>query len=80
MIDSDAVRLTLDDGMVTVTIDRPNRRNALSREVSDGLREALATVKDHEARCLVVEGAGGAFSAGGDIAAMREGIEGEEPL
>ncbi|MFC6904639.1 enoyl-CoA hydratase-related protein [Halalkalicoccus tibetensis] len=80
MTDNDAVRLALDDGVATVTIDRPDRRNALSREVSDGLREALATVEEREGRCLVVEGAGGAFSAGGDIAAMREGIEGDAPI
>ncbi len=82
MIESDAVRLEFDDGVATVTLDRPDRKNALSREISDGLREALSTVDGNErdARCLVVEGAGGAFSAGGDIAAMREGIEGDVPI
>lgn len=81
MSDADeAVSLDVEDGVATITLDRPDRRNALSREVGDGLRDALSEIDAGGARCVVLEGAGDAFSAGGDIAAMREGIEGETPL
>lgn len=77
----EAVSLDVADGVATITLDRPDRRNALSREVSAGIREALETIDapGSGARCVVVEGAGDAFSAGGDIGAMREGIENDVP-
>ncbi len=80
MTEADAVLLDIDGPVATVTLNQPERRNALSREISDGLRDSLAEVEESDARCLVVEGSGGAFSAGGDIARMREGIESKTDL
>ncbi|HMB51192.1 MAG TPA: enoyl-CoA hydratase-related protein [Natronoarchaeum rubrum] len=77
MSDEDAVLLDVDEGVATITLNRPDERNALSRPVADGLRDALDEVDDSDARCVVLEGAGGAFSAGGDIEAMVEGIKGD---
>ena len=53
----------------TVTIDRPDKRNALSRAMLAELRDAFETLPDAEAdvRVLVVEGTDGIFSAGADI-------------
>ncbi|OIB57111.1 enoyl-CoA hydratase/isomerase family protein [Natrialba sp. SSL1] len=82
----DAVHLdSSDDGHVaTITLDQPDRRNALSREINAGITEALDAIEDDEsyadARCVVIEGSGGSFSAGGDIEAMIEGLEGDMPL
>jgi enoyl-CoA hydratase/carnithine racemase len=61
--------------VATVTINRPDRRNALSWTVMTELRHALATVKaDREARVVVLTGAGDkAFSAGADLSGMAEG-------
>jgi len=61
------------DGVATVTIDRPEKRNALSLEVIAGLRRAVAQVKaDPQARVMVLRGAGDkAFCAGGDLTEMR---------
>ncbi|NEU57765.1 enoyl-CoA hydratase/isomerase family protein [Halorussus sp. MSC15.2] len=73
-------KLTLEDGVATITLNRPDRRNALSEEISAGIRDALADIADADARCVVVEGAGGAFSAGGDIDAMRERFESDESI
>ncbi|MFC4551195.1 MULTISPECIES: enoyl-CoA hydratase/isomerase family protein [Halorussus] len=73
--------LEIDDGVATITLNRPGRRNALSEEVSAGVRDALDEIAEtDDARCVVVEGAGEAFSAGGDVDAMRERFESDEPL
>ena len=63
------------DGIATVTINRPERRNALSWDVVRRLRTALHGIKDDPAvRVVVLTGAGDrAFSAGADLAGMAEG-------
>lgn len=68
----DAVRLEREDGVARIVLNEPDRRNALSVEISTGVREALREIEGSDARCVVVEGAGGAFSAGGDVEAMME--------
>lgn len=78
-VENDAVRLGIAEGVATITLAQPDRRNALSGAISDGIRNALAEIKGSDARCVVVEGEGDAFSAGGDIESMREGIEEEIP-
>jgi len=57
-------------GMLRVTINRPERRNALSRAVLDGLRHAFEFhVTDDSLQCAVLTGAGDrSFAAGGDLA------------
>ncbi len=63
------------DGVARLTINRPERRNALSWDVLRQLREALAVIKaEPEARVVVLTGAGDrAFSAGADLSGMAEG-------
>jgi enoyl-CoA hydratase/carnithine racemase len=52
----------------TVTLDRPDRLNALTFEVYDELRRAFYTLSDDEAvRALVITGSGRAFCSGGDV-------------
>jgi len=55
-----------------LTIDRPERRNAIDRAAAEGFRQALAEFEaDGEARVLVLAGAGGqSFCAGADLKAM----------
>ncbi|MBT3305185.1 MAG: enoyl-CoA hydratase/isomerase family protein [Alphaproteobacteria bacterium] len=57
------------DGVITVTIDRPEKRNALSREVlSDLAATFTAAAKDASVKAAVVTGAGDkSFAAGGDL-------------
>ncbi|MFC6825563.1 enoyl-CoA hydratase/isomerase family protein [Halopelagius fulvigenes] len=57
------------DGVVTVTLNRPDVRNALTTDLTAGVRDALDGLDD-DARCVVFEGAGDAFCAGGDVNAM----------
>lgn len=74
-----AVLLERDDGVARITLNTPERRNALSDRVTGGIIDALRAVEGSDARCVVVEGAGPAFSAGGDIDAMVERHERDAP-
>ena len=71
----DAVRYEVTgDGIAILTIDRPEQRNALSKEVRDGLRAAWARFDaDEAAHIAILTGAGDkAFCAGGDLKEMVE--------
>src|SRR3954468_18482823 len=69
------LRYELADGIARLTIDRPERRNALSWSVLTALRSRLAEIKaDPDARVVVLTGAGDkAFCAGADLTGMAEG-------
>ncbi|MFZ0699611.1 MAG: enoyl-CoA hydratase-related protein [Thermoplasmata archaeon] len=59
--------------VLTITIDRPERRNALDVASMTALREALQHASlDSTARVVVLTGAGDSFCAGGDVAVMEE--------
>ena len=64
------IRYEVDRGVALITIDDPERRNPLSNETMDRLREAIGrSGEDPAVRVVVVTGAGDrAFSAGGDLA------------
>jgi enoyl-CoA hydratase/carnithine racemase len=56
------------DGVRTLTLNRPRRKNAINRELWVALAEALSAAgKDRGVRALVITGAGGAFCSGADI-------------
>lgn len=74
------VLLDVEDGVATITLNRPNHRNALSDDASIALESALEEVAEGAARCLVLTGAGGAFCAGGDIDRMRQRIGSDQPI
>jgi enoyl-CoA hydratase/carnithine racemase len=60
--------------VATLTINRPETRNPLGEE-GDGEEFAQAVQRinqDHDVRCAILTGAGSAFSAGGNLKAMRE--------
>jgi len=63
-----------DEGIATLTINRPDQRNCLSREVREGLRAAWARFEaDPAARLAILTGSGEkAFCAGGDLKEMVE--------
>jgi enoyl-CoA hydratase len=68
----DVILLEHDGPISIVTVNRPDKMNALNRAVLEGLGEAVEACVAHGTRCLIVTGAGKAFVAGADIAAMRE--------
>lgn len=60
-----------DAGVATVTLNRPEKRNALSDRLSPALRRVLRDLDTDDAvRCVLLTGAGNAFCAGGDIGGM----------
>jgi enoyl-CoA hydratase/carnithine racemase len=67
-------KLQLDEpaeAVARLTLNRPDSRNALDHELLDGIAEAMPTLdRGIEVRCVLLTGAGGAFSAGYDIAAI----------
>jgi enoyl-CoA hydratase len=63
-----------DLGVVTLRLDEPERRNALTAELASALREAVAAVAaDDSARCVVLTGAGSAFCSGADLGGLMAG-------
>ena len=68
------------DGVAILTMNRPERRNALSGEMLDGMARALDYAeRSAHVRCVVLTGAGGGFCAGGDVKGMAAGGGGAGP-
>ena len=72
------IRYEVDDGVATITIDRPEKRNAMTYSVLRDFTQAIWRAGDDaDARVVIVTGAGGAFCAGTDLAELDETPEGE---
>ncbi len=56
-----------DDDIVTLTLNRPERHNALVPELLDALRAALAACSQEPPRALILAAEGRSFSSGGDV-------------
>lgn len=68
-----AIRLERSGAVATLTLDRPQRLNAINKQMLLELQHALDTVEgDPELRALVVNGAGGNFSSGFDLSEQME--------
>lgn len=66
-----AVTYTVANHVATLTLNRPERRNALDWTMRAELSEIVAALRhDRDVKVLVLQGAGGAFCAGGDISTM----------
>ncbi len=63
-----------ENGVATITMNRPDMLNALNAEMGADLTQALGRAQQDEARVVLVAGAGRAFCAGGDLKAMAEGL------
>ena len=58
----------IEDGVATLTLNRPEARNALTDEMQGALQEAIPRLAgDRKVRVVVITGAGRAFCAGGDV-------------
>ena len=71
---SDFVLYEQQGGVVTLTLNRPDERNALSTQAQwDEIVDACERVQaDHSVRCVVLTGAGSAFCAGGNVKDMKQ--------
>jgi len=69
MTNTDKLLVNIEDQVATITLNRPDARNAMDVDILEQLPEILkAQSTDPEVRCVVVRGSGDkAFSAGGDI-------------
>ena len=73
------INVTEDSGITTITLNRPEKLNALAGHMRRDLAEALeAAGSDRSVHVVVITGAGRAFCAGGDVRAMAELIEKED--
>jgi methylglutaconyl-CoA hydratase len=61
------LQLAFDSGVAILTLNRPDKRNAISYELIDDLLRALDEVQNSPAQVLIVTGAGKAFSSGMDL-------------
>jgi 2-(1,2-epoxy-1,2-dihydrophenyl)acetyl-CoA isomerase len=70
---TEPVLYALNQGIAEITLNRPDRRNAINGNMRDRLAEVVNAVRDDESvRCVILRGNGGCFCSGGDIAAVRD--------
>lgn len=73
---SELLVLDYEDGVATVTLNRPDVLNALNPPLMRGLVEVLSKLADDEnVRCVVLTGAGKGFCAGGDVRAINKAAD-----
>lgn len=67
------IRYDVDDRVATITLNRPERLNALGADMREQLLAALErSESDPQARVVIITGAGRAFCSGGDVKEMNE--------
>src|SRR6476661_4841986 len=68
----ETIQLEMRGAVCVLTLNRPDRLNALTVQVADDFKAAVSEALERGARAIVLTGAGRAFSAGGDLRAMQE--------
>lgn len=63
------------NSVVTLVLNRPERKNALSRKLINALRETLLDQLEQETTAVIITGSGGSFSAGADLGDIEGTIE-----
>jgi len=72
MTEENPLLVEITDGVATLTLNRPQQKNALNAPMRDALREAVQQIRaDRTVRAVVLRGAGTDFCSGGDIRAMN---------
>lgn len=67
------VLLAVDGGIARVTLNRPDKRNALNQELIASLKDALRRASENpEVKAIVLAGAGSDFCSGADLAALQQ--------
>jgi len=67
----------LEDGILTITLNRPEARNAMTGAMTSALADTLEKAElDPEVKCLILTGAGKGFCAGGDVKGMAASGDG----
>lgn len=75
---SDEVLTEVDDGILIVTLNRPEAKNAVNKALAEGVAEALERLdSDNDLRVGIITGAGGTFCSGMDLKGF---LRGESPM
>ena len=70
------IRYEVDQGRARITLNRPEKRNALSIEMVEELRDALWEADDDKAvHCVILKGEGKSFCAGYDLTPSRKTVD-----
>jgi methylglutaconyl-CoA hydratase len=75
---STTIQLAIDSGVATVTLNRPDKRNAISYELIEDLLAALDEIAGSPAQILLLTGAGKAFCSGMDLENLKA-LSGRSP-
>ena len=68
------ITYAVSNNVALVTLNRPGKLNAFTREMLDGWAKSLTAAQaDDSVHVIIVTGAGRAFCSGGDVGRMREG-------
>lgn len=68
------------DGVATVTINRPEAKNALTKSMYAAIREAFQSAdKNPEVDVIVIQGSNGSFASGGDLKEILDVLESDRP-
>ncbi len=70
-MDYKTIQIAYRSGIATITLNRPEKRNAISFDLIDDLLRALQEVETSEALVLILTGAGKAFSSGMDLENLK---------
>ncbi|MBW8753289.1 MAG: crotonase/enoyl-CoA hydratase family protein [Sphingomonadales bacterium] len=75
---SEEVLISVADGVIEVTINRPEARNAMSKAAAEGIAAAMDRLDaENDLRCAILTGAGGTFCSGMDLKGF---LSGEMPV
>ena len=78
---SDTVKLTIEDGVAVVSLNRPDRHNAFNDEMDARFFEVMESLRDNpDVRCVVWRGEGKSFSSGRDTKELGQRAKGESDL
>ena len=73
MSDQDAVQFVANDGVATITLNRPETLNAMNNDLMCGIRDSIGrVVADESIRVVVLTGTGRGFCAGADLGPVAE--------
>ncbi len=67
----ETVKISIEDGVMTVAMNRPEVHNAMNQTMIAELTEIFLSVNDEEIRCIVLRGNGKSFCAGADLNYMK---------
>ena len=74
-MDQQKVDFRLEGGVASITLNRPEVRNALSPDMLEQLAAALEHCRGQEVRAVVITGSGGAFCSGADLSNLAQALE-----